>query len=385
MTLVGVAELAVGVGLAACIPVYWLAGLANAARRERAVRRERVRARRAGLAAIEAAEDDDPSFAPDLVRESILHVVALADRIWRGRPATALDGRSDGDLIRAWARARLTWLGTPLRVRGNPVIDLLRVVNRAGESEDRVVARVQVRVHCGRSLLDVFARRNVRLDERWTLGRHDGRWVVLSMDGDPLAGPVLTAPLIPTPAYDTQRLQEESLAELGTPRVARPYGPGELVSADAPPTFALPDLSVVDGRFLPALIGAQLAHLVEAWEEAVAGSQTPLEALASAEAITALLRPSPGSRLIVRDAVLKSWHPTRLELSQPPPTITVRLEVEAVRYAVSDDGLHHAGNETDPRPMTLTWLLELTESTKAPWRLVASTNPAEDVPGWSVF
>src|SRR4051795_672221 len=129
MTPFGIAEAAVGLGLAGCIPAYWAAGIVREARRERLTLRERVRAHRAYLAAIEAAEDDDPSFAPEAIKQSILQVVALADRVWRGRTATALDERSDGALIRAWARARLSWLGTPLRVRGNPSIDLLRVVN----------------------------------------------------------------------------------------------------------------------------------------------------------------------------------------------------------------------------------------------------------------
>ena len=385
MTPLGTAEFAAGLCVAAAIPAYWLAGVAKEAHRERAARKERVRARHAHLAAVEAAEDDDPAFAPEAVHESIMQMVALADRVWRGRSATGLGDRPDGDLIKAWSRARMSWLGTPLRVRGNPSVDLLRIVNRPGEGEDRVVARVRVRVHCGRSRLDVFARRNVHLDERWTLGRRGGHWVLLSADGDPLAGPVLTAPLIPTPAYDTERLREESLAELAAAqRVPTTIPPDELVGADQPPALALLDLSVVDGRFLPELIAAQLAHLVEAWEDAITGSQE-LQELASTEAFTTLLRPSPGKRLVLRDARLKSWQPTHLGLSDQPPTITVRIEIEAIRYVVSDDGLHHAGNDTDPRPMVLTWLIELIGSDKAPWRLATSTNPAETVPGSSLF
>ena len=109
MTPLATAEFAGGVCLAACIPAYWLAGMAKEARRERAERKERVRARRAHLAAIEAAEDDDPAFAPDAVRRSIVQMVALADRVWRGRTSTALNGRPDGELINGWARARLAW------------------------------------------------------------------------------------------------------------------------------------------------------------------------------------------------------------------------------------------------------------------------------------
>jgi hypothetical protein len=31
----------------------------------------------------------------------------------------------------------------------------------------------------------------------------------------------------------------------------------------------------------------------------------------------------------------------------------------------------------------LTWILELTGSTKTPWRLTTCSNPAETIPGWS--
>jgi hypothetical protein len=202
--------------------------------------------------------------------------------------------------------------------------------------------------------------------------------------GDPLAGPVLTAPLIPNRSFDTERLQEESLAELANAqKVGDDVALSDLVGADDPPAFALLDLSVRDSRFLPALIAAQLAHLVESWEEAVLGPEAPFEALASADARAALLRPRPGTRLVIRDAVLKSWSPTRLDLSQRRPAIEVTLEVDAVRYAVTDKGRHCAGNDTDVRRMVLEWTLELIDSARAPWHLAISNCPAEAIPGWS--
>lgn len=207
---------------------------------------------------------------------------------------------------------------------------------------------------------------------------------MLSMGGDPLAGPVLTAPLIPNRSFDTERLREESLAELANAqKVGDDVALSDLVGADEPPAFAHLDLSVRDSRFLPALIAAELAHLLEAWEEAVLGPEAPLEELASADARAALLRPGPGKRLIMRDAVLKSWKPTRLDLSRRPPVIEVTLDVEAVRYVMTDKGRRYAGNETDVRRMALTWTPELIDSARAPWRLAISNNPAEAIPGWS--
>jgi hypothetical protein len=188
--------------------------------------------------------------------------------------------------------------------------------------------------------------------------------------------------LIPNPSFDTERLEEESLAELASAKEAGTDVPlSDLVSADELPPLALLDLSVVDSRFGPELIAAQVAHLLEAWEGATVGSESPLEGVASDQARAALLRPSPGRRLVVRDAVMKSWQATRLDLSRRPPTVEVSLDVEAVRYVVNDAGTHVAGNRTDARPIALTWLLELAEGSAVPWRLVASNNPAEAIPG----
>jgi hypothetical protein len=377
-----VGEVAVGVVLFGGVGACWVATLRSAARHERAILKEHAHATRAHFAAVEAAEDD-PSFSPEAIERSVAEVVALADGAWRAGTFEALDGRPDAGLVRAWARSWQSRLGTGLEAVGQPSIDLLSVVNRDDEEEDRVVARVRQRIHCTHPGVGTLGVHHAHADERWTFGRSGSRWALLSVGGDPLAGPLLTAPLIPTPSSDTERLREESLAELASAqKLGRDVDLSQLVGADEPPAFALLDLSVVDSRFEPPLIAAELAHLLEAWEGAVVGSEAPFEELASAQARTALLRPGPDARLFVRDAVLKSWEATRLDLSRDPPAIEVTLDVEAVRYVVGNNGRRVAGNATDARPMALTWVLELTNSTRAPWRLATSNTPAEAIPGW---
>lgn len=382
MTPAGVAGIGFAVAVVGGAASYWVGGVVQEVRHERAVLRSHSRARRAHLAAIEAAEED-PSFAPEEIERAVAQIVTLAETVWRSDATGAtgaLEGSPDAPLVRAWARSRESWLGGGLSARRRPLIEVLRVINRDDDAEKRVVVRVRLRLHCKYPNVKMIVNHFVHLDERWTLGRAENRWVVLSVDGDPLAGPVLTAPLIPTPASDTERLNEESLAELAqTDRVRGDVRFADLVSAGESPALALPDLAVVDARFAPELIAAELAHLVEAWEEATTGSEKPFAELADAKAIAALLRPAPRTSLMIRDAVLKTWTPTHLELSRRPPAVEVRLEVEAVRYVV---GTHRAGNRTEPRRMTLTWLLELTEAEQAPWRLTSTNSPAESIPGW---
>lgn len=258
-----------------------------------------------------------------------------------------LDDRPDLGLVRAWARS-WQWLGDGLEVVTKPAIDLIGVVNRNDEDEDRIVVRVRLRIDCKYPKGGRLGRHHAHPDQRWTFGRSGTRWALLSVSGDPLAGPVLTAPLIPNPLSDTERLSDESLAELADrQKVGDHVALSDLVNADDPPAFALLDLSVVDNCFGPELIAAQLAHLLEAWEGAVNGSEGPLAEQASEDARNALLRPSRGRHLIVRDVVLKSWETTDLELSRHPPAIEVTMDVGAVRYVVRDDGTAVAGNQSD--------------------------------------
>lgn len=382
-------EIAAGVVLLGVAAAYWFGTFRRGLHHERAVLREHAHAIRAHYAAIEAAEDN-PSYSPDAIEQFVNEVVTLVNGLWRKGAIGSVDGRPDARLVRAWAQSWQAQLGSGLKAVGKPSVDVLSVINRNDEEEDRVVVRVRLRIYCKHPSLGtlpggLFAHHK-HLDERWILGRTGNRLVLLSWGGDPLAEPVLTAPLIPTPSSDTERLREESLAELAdAQKVGDDVNLADLVSADEAPTLALLDLSIVDGRFLPALIAAELAHLLESWEAAVTGSEAPFETLASANARSALLRPGPGCRLVMRDAVLKSWNPTKLNLSQNPPTVEVMLHVDAVRYLIGTDGGHLAGDDTNAHRIALKWILELTASAQTPWRLITSNNPAQAIPAWDGF
>lgn len=292
-------EIAAGAVLLGAATAYWLGPFRRGLHHERAVLREHAHAIRAHYAAVEAAEDN-PSYSPDAIEQFVNEVVALANGLWRKGTIQSVDGRPDARLARAWAQSCQAQLGDGLKAVGKPSIDLLNVINRNDEEEDRVVVRVRLRIYCKHPSLGtlpggLFAH-HTHLDERWILGRTGSRLVLLSWGGDPLAEPVLTAPLIPTPSSDTERLREESLAELANAqKVGDDVALGGLVSADETPALALLDLSNVDGRFLPALIAAELAHLLEVWEAAVTGSEAPFEELASVGSRAALLRPGPGN------------------------------------------------------------------------------------------
>jgi hypothetical protein len=254
----------------------------------------------------------------------------------------------------------------------HPSVELLRVVNRPGETEDRAVVRVRCRPHGSIS----------GLDERWTLGRQSGQWVLLSAEGDPLAKPVLDEPLIASESEDFDRLREQTMSELAHADMV-PLGTplGDLTSGTAPIERQLLDLSNIDSRFDLELVAGAIAQLVETWEGATTGASEPLYRLASARAAEQLLHPVAGTNLFLQDAEIQSWKPTALDLAAEPPRLTISLVVSAVRYLTDSRTLAHRGGAPGVRhTIPVAWTLVATTSTRVPWHLETTSNPASEIP-----
>lgn len=140
-------EIAAGAALIAVVGGSWLTVVRGRWGHWRAERAERRLARRARVAAIEASEDDE-GFSPEVIRAAVADILEIAQELWRtdGRPRTST--RDDAGLIGRWAESISKWGGRgSVRLAGEPRVDLLRVVNRPGEHEDRAVVRVRLRVH----------------------------------------------------------------------------------------------------------------------------------------------------------------------------------------------------------------------------------------------
>ncbi|HEY1521112.1 MAG TPA: hypothetical protein VGF91_32100 [Solirubrobacteraceae bacterium] len=260
-------EIAAGAALVALVGGSWLTVVRGRWHHGRAERAERRLARRARVAAIEASGDDE-SFAPEVIRAAVDDILETAQELWRtdGRPRTST--RGDARLIGRWAESISKWGGRgSVRLAGEPRVDLLRVVNRPGEHEDRAVVRLRLRVHRDRPV-NFVQPRTVSVDQRWTLGRSHRTWTLLSVDSDPLDARLLGAHPIGTEWEDQERLREQSLAEIATAdRAPRGTDLAALIAPDAPVERQLRDLAQVDGRFDADLLDLALRHVVEAWEE----------------------------------------------------------------------------------------------------------------------
>lgn len=374
-------EVAEAGALVAVIGVGWAAVARDGVLRARRERRARVRSKQA-TSASEEASWDEPAFAADTIRDTVLEMLTIAERVWRGDPPDDFTDREDRSAIENWIQSRN--LSASMHFKGRPAVDVLRVVNRVDESEDRAVVRVRGRVTFDRALAKVrFS--DIGIDDRWTLGRHGAHWNLLYAHGDPLADQFLAARSIASGAADDQRLLEASFTELAaSDRLAIGGAVGELIESGPASVEQLGDLSIVDGRFLPALIEAQLVHLIEAWEEATVGSEEPLVALTDQNVKDTLLEVSTKhgpARLILQDAVLQTWTPTTIRADDARIAIEVTLTVTAVRYVIAPStGARLAGSNDARHEITLNWTLKLTDQPRMPWRLTASDRPGASIP-----
>jgi predicted lipid-binding transport protein (Tim44 family) len=173
-----------------------------------------------------------------------------------------------------------------------------------------------------------------------------------------------------------RRLQEESLAELA----ATEKPPEGFTVADvATPEFSgsarstALDLSLVDGRFAPDLLAAEVKCAVAAWAGAVDGDRTELAELASPAALSELLHPDDPARqtrLVVRGPHVRELRILAVDAQTTPAEMTVELEVHGCRYIEDRDTTAVlSGSPRTPSVFRENWRLTLDGDDAHPWRI----------------
>ena len=346
-------------------------------------KRRRARVRAVQLAAAEAA-DDDAAFDADALqaRAADLHRAIVA--AWTARDRAALGTLLGPDLMVEWVRRlddfdRKGW-HNECAITSGPDVEYVGLTNRQADAEDRAVVRITA------TLRDVVVDRSgavikrsdsdsefTTLAEYWTLGKRDGAWILLSIEQDAEGRHHLDAPLVASPWGDA-RLHDQALTELATADAVPAAALAEVVpfDMDGDARTAALDLSLVDGRYAPAVLEASARRAMEAWAEAVDGDDAPLEAIAGPAAIDALLYPGDPSRttrLVVRGPRLESLRITGLE----GRTMTVEARVSGRRYRENRDTLALVeGNRDRETTFTEHWTFELSEDPETPWRVTGA-------------
>ena len=362
----------------------------HSARYRRKVRERDARVR---TASAEAAEDD-AYFSADYLVPYARSLFLEAQSAWDARDRERLAKVVGEDLMIEWTR-RLDdfdakgWHNR-VEVLDEPQIQYVGLVNREDDEEDRAVVRITARLRA--YVLDRNGRRIMRrgekgdqitLTEYWTLARRGEAWIVASIEQRAEGDHHLEGEIIASPWSDTERLGDESLTELavadGLPEGFTSSDLAELEFSGDAQARAL-DLSLADARFMPALLEAAARRAVAAWVEAVDGSDDPLLAVASPEAVQALLYGGDASRrtrLVVRGAGVRRIRIASLQVEREPATMTIVVEVGGRRYVEDrDTAAVLSGSKDSATTFTETWTLALDGPDDAPWRLVSAAGAA---------
>lgn len=364
--------------------------------RYRGRRRERVG--QVELAAAEASEDDE-AFAVDSVRRQAGRLFGDVQAAWDRRDRARLADLVGTDLLVEWNRRlddfeRKGWHNRVEIVTG-PSVEYVGLVNRAEDSEDRAVVRVEANLRDivedsrGRRIMRSDSEAETRvLAEYWTLCKRerDGRWMLLSIEQRAEGDHHLSEPVVPTPWGDTVRLRDEALVE-GAVAEQLPAGTkvSEVasISYDGDARAEALDLSLADGRFAPDVLEVAVRRALAAWAEAVDGSDRDLAALASPEALRELLHPGDtgdATRIVVRAPRVRAVTIEDLDASADPPCMTVAIETDGLRYTENRDTTDVlSGSQSRPTRFTERWTFGLDGPAANPWRIVDAA--AAPVPG----
>jgi predicted lipid-binding transport protein (Tim44 family) len=354
-----------------------------------AVRRLVVRSRRVELAAEEAVFDDR-AFDPATVKAAAAELHAGVVAAWSADDRRRLAELLSPELLAEWSRRldelRRRGCSNPLRRRGRLHVRYVGLVNRTGKHEDRVVVHIRARMDDA-----VYDRRGriVFRDqddsgrhthcEFWTLGRCEGRWVLVSVETEQEGAHHLSDPIVPAPWTD-DRLHdlatfERAAATTLSPATLADIAPVEF-SGDLR-TAAL-DLAGFDGRFDPDVLEVAARRAVSAWAEAVDGNRDPLLAVSEWRTAQALLYPESDKRrrVVIRGPRLEHLWIVDLQPRAKPPSMTVEARITARRYLEHRaTGAVTAGSRNHDATFTCTWLLRLTDNPQNPWRIAGIVDP----------
>jgi predicted lipid-binding transport protein (Tim44 family) len=376
--------LALGV-IVAVIAIFLLVASMKASYAVNKKRRER--SERIALAAVEAAEDD-PVFSVENVRTAAAQLFLDVQAAWDARDRARLDELIGGDLLVEWQRRlrdfdKRNWHNR-VKPQSNPAIEYMGLVNRAGDQDDRVVVRISARMDDyietpggGTILKKGETSTTVSVNEWWTLARHDGRWIVVSIESDAEGAHHFDAEIVATPEGDDRTLSDASLIEVAQDDAALPgVKTSEIADLDfaGDARAAAMDLSLADARFAPDVLEVAVRRAVAGWAEAIDGGDDPLLEVASPEVAKRLLYPEGGNtRVVVRGPNVRHMRITDLDAAQEPARMSVEVEVKGRRYVEDrDTAAVVAGSKDSESSFTERWTLAIDGPPENPWRIVSA-------------
>ncbi|MGH9000912.1 MAG: TIM44-like domain-containing protein [Acidimicrobiia bacterium] len=365
-------------------------------RGRRAKKSERAKREQEVAVAAEEARTSDEAFAPEVVKPSAVQLHKDIVAAWTARDRDALRQLIAPDLFTEWA-LRLDdfdakgWHNiTELRV--DPKVEYLGLVNRADDTDDRVIVRIEAEL--SDYVVDRSGKRIYRtgedddltvLAEYWVLGKGkdgDEAWTLLSIEQDAEGSHHVESAIIASPWADEDRLRDQAATERGSDMAAPENliaGVADLHFEGTARTEAL-DLATMDGRFAPDVIEASVRATLAAWAEAVDGDDAALEAVTTPEVAADLLYPNDPTcqvRMVVRGPVVTSIRILDVIPRTRPAEMHIEAEITGRRY-VEDRNTTTIleGSRDEERSFTERWTFALDGADETPWRLAGVTGRA---------
>jgi predicted lipid-binding transport protein (Tim44 family) len=351
-------------------------------------RRVNERVKRVKKAAAEAAEDD-AYFDPGSLESDAETLFRAAQTAWDGRDRARLAQLVGEDLMVEWTRRlddfdKKGWHNR-VEVIGEPEIQYVGLTNREDDAEDRTVVRIEAKLNSyvlnqqGTKIRRKGSSSDrMALTEYWTLARHDGGWMVVSIEQKAEGDHQLEAEIAASP-WSGRRIADEALTEVAVadklPEGFKTADLADFAFEDDARAKAL-DLSLADARFGPDVLEAAARRAVEAWAEAVDGEDAPLDRVASREAVDGLLYAGDASRetrLVVRGPGVKQIRIIAVDVEAEPATMTVEVELTGRRYVEDrDTAAVLSGSKDRPTTFAERWTHEQSGPDDSPTQLYSS-------------
>jgi predicted lipid-binding transport protein (Tim44 family) len=363
----------------------WFAERVRAARRRRAQRDAQIYP-----VALDAALVA-PIFDPDAVRRDAAALFVDIQAAWTNRDRRRLHELVGDDLMLEWERRlddfdRRGWHNI-VEVLEGPLVQYINLVNAGDDADDRIVVFVEavvsdyVQVGASGMILthDSGASPRSRVGEYWTLTPHDGHWMLISIE-QPAEGEYhLHERPVPRPEDDARLRDDTFLQMAAADRLPDGFTPADLINvefADDARAAAL-DLSLADPRFSLDVLETSVRQVLVAWSQAVDGADTPLEAVATRDAVDQLLYESDSerrTRVVVRGPMARKVEVAELEVTRTPPRMRVNAELGGFRYVEDRDTVAVVdGSKDRPSAFVEQFTLELVDdASDRPWRVVGA-------------
>jgi len=375
---------------ATALRAAWMAEKVRAARRKRAARDKTIHS-----VALDAAMVE-PIFDPDAVHTQTAQLFRDIQRAWSDRDLDRLTELVGPDLMIEWERRlndfdRRGWHNI-VDISEGPTVQYVSLANRGEKDKDRVVVFIEavvsdyVRVERTGAIMthNSGSSPRTRVGEYWTLAPHNDHWVLVSIEQPEEGAYHLRERPIPRPEDDDHLRDDTFLAMAAATTLPEGFTDADLISVDfaTDARAAALDMSLADPRFSLDVLETSVRQVIEAWAQSVDGPDTPLEGVATHEAIDQLLYDSDARRLtrvVVRGPMVRRVQVTSLDATHVPPRMRVDAELGGFRYVEDRDTVAVLeGSKTRPSAFSEQFTMELVDGSVArPWQVVA----AAKIPG----